>query len=92
MSVIGYAYSTGEASIPVGPPHLHQAHYCYPSYRPDGSSYGGIGLQVIYRRYAGDTAGTGADVYTFDKSPGEVDQQLGPLKQKDRDATAPAPL
>ena len=50
-TVIGYAGDTGGSDIPVGRPHLHQAYYRYPSYNPDGSPYGGAGLQVIYYRY-----------------------------------------
>ena len=55
-TIIGYAGDTGDASIPVGPPHLHQAFYRYPSYRSDGSPYGGAGLQVVYHRYTGTAA------------------------------------
>ena len=65
-TVIGYAGNTGDASIPVGPPHLHQAFYRYPSYRSDGSPYGGAALQVVYHRYVGTAAGTRPGVYTFD--------------------------
>jgi len=50
-TVIGYAGDTGGSDIPVGRPHLHQAYYRYPSYNPDGSPYGGAGLQVVYYRY-----------------------------------------
>jgi Peptidase family M23 len=67
-TVIGYAGDTGGGDIPVGRPHLHQAYYRYPSYEPDGSPYGGAGLQVIrYRYFRGD-----GGVYTFGwkKKPG----------------------
>jgi murein DD-endopeptidase MepM/ murein hydrolase activator NlpD len=50
-TVIGYAGNTGGPNIPVGEPHLHQAYYRYPSYNPDGSPYGGVGLQVVRHRY-----------------------------------------
>jgi peptidase M23-like protein len=52
-TVIGYAGDTGGPDIPVGRPHLHQAFYRYPNYSPDGSPYGGQGLQVIYHKYFG---------------------------------------
>jgi murein DD-endopeptidase MepM/ murein hydrolase activator NlpD len=55
-TVIGYAGNTGDPSIPVGPPHLHQAFYRYPKYNSDGSPYGGAGLQVVYHRYTGTAA------------------------------------
>lgn len=71
-TIIGYAGKTGDPSIPVGPPHLHQAYYRYPSYNPDGSPYGGAGLKVIYHYYVGTAAGTGPGVYTFNgKSRGK---------------------
>jgi hypothetical protein len=56
-TVIGFAGDTGGPDIPVGRPHLHQAYYRNPSYTPDGSPYGGAGLQVIYYRYYGDGGG-----------------------------------
>jgi hypothetical protein len=51
QTVIGYAGDTGGPDIPVGRPHLHQAFYRYPNYMPDGSPYGGAGLQVVRHRY-----------------------------------------
>jgi murein DD-endopeptidase MepM/ murein hydrolase activator NlpD len=60
-TVIGYAGDTGGSDIPVGRPHLHQAYYRYPSFNPDGSPYGGAGLQVIRYRYFHD----GGGVYRF---------------------------
>jgi murein DD-endopeptidase MepM/ murein hydrolase activator NlpD len=60
-TVIGYAGDTGGPDIPVGRPHLHQAYYRFPSYNPDGSPYGGAGLQVIYHHYYGE----GGGVYRF---------------------------
>ena len=50
-TVIGFAGSTGGGDIPVGPVHLHQAYYRYPTYTSDGSPYGGAGLQVIRHHY-----------------------------------------
>ena len=64
-TIIGYAGDTGDPSIPVGESHLHQAFYRYPSFHPDGSPYGGQGLQVIYHHCVGTAAGTGPGVYTF---------------------------
>ena len=49
--IIGFAGNTGDPSIPVGEPHLHQAFYRYPSYNSDGSPYGGAGLKVVYHRF-----------------------------------------
>lgn len=60
-TVIGYAGDTGGGEIPVGPVHLHQAYYRYPSYNPDGSPYGGAGLKVVRHRYFRGDGGT----YTF---------------------------
>ncbi len=57
-TVIGYAGDTGGGDIPVGPVHLHQAHYRYPSYNPDGSPYGGAGLKVVRHRYFRGDGGT----------------------------------
>lgn len=51
-NVIGYAGKSGGGRIPVGPVHLHQAFYRYPKYNPDGSPYGGTGLQVTHLRYS----------------------------------------
>jgi hypothetical protein len=64
-TVIGYAGDTGGPDIPVGEPHLHQAFYRYPSYNPDASPYGGVGLRVVFHRYVGTAAGTGPGVYNF---------------------------
>ncbi len=64
-TVIGYAGDTGDPSIPVGEPHLHQAFYRYPDFKTDGSPYGGAGLQAIYHHYVGTAAGTGPGVYQF---------------------------
>lgn len=64
-TVIGYAGDTGDPSIPVGEVHLHQAFYRYPSFKADGSPYGGQGLQAIYHNYVGTAAGTGPGVYQF---------------------------
>jgi hypothetical protein len=49
--IIGYAGNTGGCCIPVGRVHLHQAFYRYPSYKPDGSPYGGRGLKVVRHHY-----------------------------------------
>jgi len=55
QTVIGYAGDTGGPDIPVGRPHLHQAFYRYPSFMPDGSPYGGAGLQVVrHHHFRGD--------------------------------------
>ncbi|MDP9475866.1 MAG: M23 family metallopeptidase [Actinomycetota bacterium] len=64
-TVIGYAGNTGDRSIPVGEVHAHQAFYRYPAFKPDGSPYGGRGLQAAYHRYVGTAAGTGPGVYQF---------------------------
>ena len=54
-TVIGFAGRTGGGDIPVGPVHLHQAYYRYPTYTPDGSPYGGAGLKVVdHHYYRGD--------------------------------------
>ena len=50
-----------ETHVSVGEPHLHQAYYRYRSYNPDGSPYGGAGLQVIYQHYFREPGG----VYEF---------------------------
>ena len=64
-TVIGYAGNTGDPSIPVGEVHLHQGFYRYPGFKPDGSPYGGRGLQAVYHRYVGTAAGTGPGAYQF---------------------------
>lgn len=61
-TIIGYAGDTGGPDIPVGRPHLHQAFYRYPKYMPDGSPYGGRGLQVVRHRYLHGDGGS----YRFD--------------------------
>ncbi len=60
-TVIGFAGDTGGGDIPVGPVHLHQAYYRYPSYNSDGSPYGGAGLKVVRHRYFRGDGG----IYTF---------------------------
>lgn len=65
QTIIGYAGKTGDPSIPVGETHLHQAYYRYPRYNPDGSPYGGAGLQAVYHHYAGTAARTRPGIYTF---------------------------
>jgi murein DD-endopeptidase MepM/ murein hydrolase activator NlpD len=60
-TVIGYAGDSGGPTFPVGPVHLHQAFYRYPSYNPDGSPYGGAGLQVVRHHYVRGDGG----VYRF---------------------------
>jgi Peptidase family M23 len=59
--VIGYAGNTGGCCIPVGRVHLHQAFYRYPSYKQDGSPYGGRGLKIVRHHYFRGKGG----VYTF---------------------------
>ena len=54
-TVIGYAGDTG-GSIPVGRVHVHAAFYRYPKANPDGSPYGGAGLQVTRNHYVGTSA------------------------------------
>jgi hypothetical protein len=54
-TVIGFAGKTGGGDIPVGPVHLHQAYYRYPTYTSDGAPYGGAGLKVVdHHYYRGD--------------------------------------
>jgi Peptidase family M23 len=60
-SVIGYAGDTGGPRFPVGPAHLHQAFYRRPDLTPDGSPYGGRGLQVVRHHYVRGDGG----VYEF---------------------------
>jgi hypothetical protein len=45
----------------VGPVHLHQAFYRRPRHNPDGSPYGGRGLQVVRHHYVRGDGG----VYSF---------------------------
>lgn len=60
-SVIGYAGDSGGPNFSVGPVHLHQAFYRRPSYNPDGSPYGGRGLQVVRHHFVRGDGG----VYRF---------------------------
>jgi hypothetical protein len=60
-NVIGYAGDTGGPRFPVGPAHLHQAFYRRPDLNPDGSPYGGRGLQVVRHHYVRGDGG----VYGF---------------------------
>jgi hypothetical protein len=64
-SVIGYAGDTGGPRFPVGPVHLHQAFYRLPDLNPDGSPYGGRGLQVARHHYVRGDGG----VYKFGWKP-----------------------
>ena len=66
--VIGYAGDTGGPDIPVGPVHLHQAFYRYPTYHRDGSPYGGTGLQVTRMRFFRGEGGT--HVFGWERSKG----------------------
>jgi hypothetical protein len=63
--IIGFAGNTGDPSIPVGKPHLHQAFYLNPSY-VEGAPYGGWGLQVVRHHFRGHAAGDrNGGIYTF---------------------------
>ena len=63
--IIGFAGNTGDPSIPVGDPHLHQAFYLNPTYL-DGAPRGGKGLQVVRHHFIGTAAGDrNGGVYTF---------------------------
>ena len=64
-TVIGYAGNTGDPSIPVGYTHLHQAFYRYPSFKGDGSPYGGRGLEAVFHHYSGVGRGVSPGVYEF---------------------------
>jgi len=55
-TLLGYAGKSGGGRIPVGPVHFHQAFYRYPKENPDGSPYGGQGLQIIRHYYVGTAA------------------------------------
>ncbi len=71
-TLLGYAGKTGGGTIPVGPVHFHQAFYRYPKENPDGSPYGGQGLQVIRHHYVGTAAQRGdfrvlSHVYEYGK-------------------------
>ena len=64
--IIGFAGNTGDPSVPVGDPHLHQAFYRNPSFLGSGAPYGGQGLQVVRHHYLGTAAGDrNGGVYTF---------------------------
>jgi hypothetical protein len=67
-SVIGYAGNSGGGNIPVGPVHLHQAFYRKPKLNPDGSPYGGAGLQVVRHRYV--SGGGGVHKFGWREKPG----------------------
>lgn len=73
-TIIGFADATGDPSIPVGEPHLHQAFYRNPQYifvdgvGFTGPPFGGQGLQVIYYHFVGDARGSGPGVYKFDRT------------------------
>ena len=54
-TVIGYAGDSG-GSVAVGRVHLHTTFYRLPETHPDGSPYGGAGLQVVRNRYVGTAA------------------------------------
>ena len=56
QTVIGYAGDSGGGNIAVGPVHFHTAFYRKPQTNPDGSPYGGAGLQVVRNRYVGTAA------------------------------------
>jgi hypothetical protein len=67
-TVIGYAGDTG-GSMPVGRVHVHTAFYRYPKENPDGSPYGGAGLQIVRNHYVGTAArrqGIEADSRAYD--------------------------
>ncbi|MBA3953049.1 MAG: M23 family metallopeptidase [Rubrobacter sp.] len=55
-TVIGYAGDTGGGNIAVGRVHVHTAFYRYPKENPDGSPYGGAGLQIVRNHYVGTAA------------------------------------
>jgi peptidase M23-like protein len=55
-TVLGFAGKTGGPRIPVGQVHFHQVFYRYPKQNPDGSPYGGQGLQVVRHHYVGTAA------------------------------------
>ncbi len=65
QTIMGYAGDTGDPSVPVGPPHLHQAFYRYPGFLADGSPYGGQGLQAVFHRYVGTAAKSGPGVHKY---------------------------
>jgi hypothetical protein len=63
--VMGFAGNTGDPSIPVGDPHLHQAFYRNPEL-VDGAPHGGRGLQVVRHHFVGTAVGdSNGGVYTF---------------------------
>lgn len=55
-TVIGYAGNSGGGNIAVGRVHVHTAFYRKPDTNPDGSPYGGAGLQVDRNHYVGTAA------------------------------------
>ena len=68
--IIGFAGNSGDPSIPVGKPHLHQAFYRNPTFLNDGSPYAGQGLKVVRHNFVGTAAGDrNGGVYTFGKKP-----------------------
>ena len=64
-TVIGYAGNTGDPGVPVGEVHTHRAFYRYPGFNPDGSPYGGRGLQAVYHHYLGRPGVRPGGVYRF---------------------------
>lgn len=66
-TVIGFAGKTGGDRFPVGPVHLHQAFYRYPTYTPDGAPYGGAGLKVVGHHYY--RANNGVYIFGWVESP-----------------------
>lgn len=66
--IIGFAGNSGDPSIPVGKPHLHQAFYRNPSFLNSGAPYGGRGLKVVRHHFVGTAArDSNGGVYTFDR-------------------------
>jgi hypothetical protein len=67
--IIGFAGNTGDPSIPVGDPHLHQAFYRNPT-MVSGKPHGGRGLQVVRHHFVGTAArDSNGGVYTFGRKP-----------------------
>ena len=63
--IIGFAGNTGDPSIPVGDPHLHQAFYRNPTFVA-GKPHGGRGLKVVRHHFVGTAArDANGGVYTF---------------------------
>jgi murein DD-endopeptidase MepM/ murein hydrolase activator NlpD len=68
--IIGFAGNSGDPSVPVGKPHLHQAFYRNPSFLDRGQPYGGRGLKVVRHHYVGTAAGdSNGGVHTFGRKP-----------------------